>query len=195
GEALAFYGETAGLPPAHAKRHEQIVHLLQPLDDVGLGYLKLGQPLNALSGGESQRLKLCQLLTGASDSDGCRRDQKTKLLILDEPTTGLHFSDIERLLGVFQRLVDSGYSLLVIEHNLDVIKCADWILDLGPDAGAHGGKLVAEGPPEEIAASGTETARFLKPLLQPEGVGKPRPAGPARGKRPDENDEVIRLRG
>ena len=177
-ETLAFYGETEGLPTNHAKRHEQIVKLLKPLAEVGLGYLKLGQPLNTLSGGESQRLKLCQLLAEATGRDG----SSSKLLILDEPTTGLHFSDIERLLGVFQRLVDAGQSLLVIEHNLDVIKCADWILDLGPEAGSNGGKLVAEGSPEHIAAQSTETARFLKPMLQGEvarigsptkGVGTP----------------------
>ena len=160
-EAIAFYTETDGLPAPLAKRHNQIVALLQPLVDVGLGYLALGQPLNTLSGGEAQRLKLCQLLAASSSLSAAA----SKLLILDEPTTGLHFTDIERLLGVFQRLVDAGHSLLVIEHNLDVIKSADWILDLGPEAGANGGRLVGEGPPEHIATLGTETARFLKPLL------------------------------
>ncbi|MCW1921991.1 excinuclease ABC subunit UvrA [Luteolibacter arcticus] len=169
-EALTFYGETEGLPTAHAKRHEQVTKLLKPLAEVGLGYLKLGQPLNTLSGGESQRLKLCQLLAGSS---GHQKGTPGKLLILDEPTTGLHFSDIERLLGVFQRLVDADHSLLVIEHNLDVIKCADWILDLGPEAGTNGGKLVAEGSPEHIAAQTTETARFLKPLLDPRSAPEP----------------------
>ncbi len=161
-EALAFYGALDGLKASDAKRHQQIAKLLQPLHEVGLGYLKLGQPLNTLSGGESQRLKLCQLLSGTA---GPQTGSGGKLLILDEPTTGLHFSDIERLLAVFQRLVDSGQSLLVIEHNLDVIKCADWILDLGPEAGKHGGQLVAQGPPEHIATLDTETARFLKPAL------------------------------
>ncbi len=169
-EALAFYGETEGLPAAHAKRHQQIVKLLQPLSEVGLGYLKLGQPLNTLSGGESQRLKLCQLLAETNSKSQTPNPKRSaagsKLLILDEPTTGLHFTDIERLLGVFQRLVDAGHTLLVIEHNLDVIKCADWILDLGPDAGANGGQLVAQGPPEHIATLQTETARFLKPALR-----------------------------
>jgi excinuclease ABC subunit A len=164
-EALAFYAGTAGLPSSHAKRHEQITRLLEPLDEVGLGYLKLGQSLNTLSGGESQRLKLCQLLADTSSNRQSAVIHR-KLLILDEPTTGLHFSDIERLLGVFQRLVDAGHSLLVIEHNLDVIKCADWILDLGPEAGAKGGRLVAEGPPEHIATLETETARFLRPMLR-----------------------------
>jgi excinuclease ABC subunit A len=161
-EAIAFYAETDGLPAPLAKRHGQIVALLQPLVDVGLGYLALGQPLNTLSGGEAQRLKLCQLLAASSSSPSA---PASKLLILDEPTTGLHFTDIERLLGVFQRLVDAGHSLLVIEHNLDVIKSADWILDLGPEAGANGGQLVGEGPPEHIATLGTETARFLQPAL------------------------------
>jgi excinuclease ABC subunit A len=168
-EALAFYGAFEDLKASDTKRHQQITKLLQPLHEVGLGYLKLGQPLNTLSGGESQRLKLCQLLAETSSNRQSSIDNRqSKLLILDEPTTGLHFSDIERLLAVFQRLVDSGHSLLVIEHNLDVIKCADWILDLGPEAGKHGGQLVAEGPPEYIATLKTETARFLKPTLSPE---------------------------
>ncbi len=177
-EALAFYGETEGLIAPHAKRHQQIVKLLFPLSEVGLGYLKLGQPINTLSGGESQRLKLCQLLadTTTASKKAIGGSSASKLLILDEPTTGLHFSDIERLLGVFQRLVDAGHSLLVIEHNLDVIKCADWILDLGPEAGANGGKLVAEGPPEHIAQQATETARFLKPVLSPEKSPANKPA-------------------
>ena len=163
-EAIGFYGvpDSSGLAAPVAKRHNQITGLLKPLAEVGLGYLKLGQPINTLSGGESQRLKLCQLLAGTA---GPKTGAKGNLLILDEPTTGLHFSDIERLLGVFQRLVDAGHSLLVIEHNLDVIKSADWILDLGPDAGKNGGQLVAEGPPEHIATLETETARYLKPAL------------------------------
>jgi len=161
-EAIAFYSPTDGLPAPLAKRHNQIVALLQPLTEVGLGYLKLGQPLNTLSGGEAQRLKLCQLLAASSSP---LSSSGSKLLILDEPTTGLHFTDIEKLLGVFQRLVDTGHSLLVIEHNLDVIKSADWILDLGPEAGANRGQLVGEGTPEHIATLGTETARFLAPLL------------------------------
>ena len=135
---------------------------LQPLVEVGLGYLKLGQALNTLSGGESQRLKLCQLLTSSSQLSA----PSSKLLILDEPTTGLHFSDIENLLEVFQKLVDSGHSLLVIEHNLDVIKSADWILDLGPEAGKHGGQLVAQGTPEQIAKTKTPTAKYIREALK-----------------------------
>ena len=119
----------------------KILAALQPLEDLGLGYLRLGQPLNTLSGGEAQRLKLCTILSEATGSKAGARTKELNLqtgalLILDEPTTGLHFGDIERLLAVFQRLVDSGHSLLVIEHNLDVIKSADYLLDLGPGAGA-----------------------------------------------------------
>ncbi|WP_425606130.1 excinuclease ABC subunit UvrA [Roseibacillus ishigakijimensis] len=154
-------------PQASAKE-KKLLHkaatLLQPLIDVGLGYLRLGQPLNTLSGGESQRLKLCQLLAQSQFSNSKSEIQKA-LLILDEPTTGLHFTDIERLLLIFQKLVDSGHSLLVIEHNLDVIKCADHLIDLGPEAGRHGGQIVAEGTPEEVAAAGTLTGQFLAPLL------------------------------
>jgi excinuclease ABC subunit A len=160
-DAIELYSTRSGMPPATLKRQAQVVKLLAPLVQVGLGYLKLGQPLNTLSGGESQRLKLCQLLsvTGTSSHN------KSKLLILDEPTTGLHFSDIQNLLTVFQKLVDSGHSLLVIEHNLDVIKSADWILDLGPEAGQHGGRLVAQGPPETVAKLDTPTAHFLRQAL------------------------------
>ncbi len=146
------------LPRKEQRLIEQVHTALQPLIQVGLGYLTLGQPLNTLSGGESQRLKLCQLLSSSTLSG-------SKLLILDEPTTGLHFSDIENLLSVFQQLVDSGHSLLVIEHNLDVIKCADWILDLGPEAGKHGGQLVAQGTPEQVAALDTPTATFIRQAL------------------------------
>ncbi|MFK7850132.1 MAG: excinuclease ABC subunit UvrA [Akkermansiaceae bacterium] len=157
-EAIEFYEDMEGIPAPHAKRHQTIIRILSPLVQVGLGYLKLGQALNTLSGGESQRLKLCQLLS-ASTKDN-------KLLILDEPTTGLHFSDIENLLQVFQQLVDSGHSLLVIEHNLDVIKSADWILDLGPEAGKHGGQLVAQGTPEQIAKTKTPTAHYIRQVLK-----------------------------
>jgi excinuclease ABC subunit A len=150
----------------HSKKDQRLIEQIQtslaPLLQVGLGYLKLGQALNTLSGGESQRLKLCQLLASSSSklSALC-----SKLLILDEPTTGLHFSDIENLLGVFQKLVESGHSLLVIEHNLDVIKSADWIIDLGPEAGKHGGQIVAQGTPEEIAKHKSPTGTYLKAAL------------------------------
>ena len=170
-DAIALFSSSVGVSPTTLKRQHQITKLLAPLVEVGLGYLKLGQPLNTLSGGEAQRLKLCQLLAVAGTSSPSTRG---KLLILDEPTTGLHFSDIENLLIVFQKLVDSGHSLLVIEHNLDVIKSADWILDLGPEAGAHGGQLVAQGPPELVAQLNTPTALFLKPLVA--GASRPSPS-------------------
>ncbi|MEM9235560.1 MAG: excinuclease ABC subunit A, partial [Verrucomicrobiota bacterium] len=163
--AIEFFGDREELRGPSRKRHRQIREVLAPLSEVGLGYLRLGQPLNTLSGGESQRLKLCQILSQSSGSPAS--DKQSALLILDEPTTGLHFSDIERLLAVFQRLVDSGHSLVVIEHNLDVIKCADWIIDLGPEAGADGGRIVGEGPPEAIAELTTETARYLRGCLGP----------------------------
>ncbi|MGC2628065.1 MAG: excinuclease ABC subunit A, partial [Candidatus Udaeobacter sp.] len=131
---------------------------LKVLGEVGLGYLRLGQPLNTLSGGESQRLKLVGHL---SDASGTRN-----LFIFDEPTTGLHFDDVAMLLQLFQRLVDRGHSLVVIEHNLEVIKCADWIIDLGPEAGDAGGEVVAVGTPEQIAApKNSHTGRFLRHVL------------------------------
>jgi len=136
----------------------QISNGLKVLDEVGLGYLRLGQPLNTLSGGESQRLKLVGHL---SDASGTRN-----LFIFDEPTTGLHFDDVAMLLQLFQRLVDRGHSLVVIEHNLEVIKCADWIVDLGPEAGDAGGEVVAVGTPEEIArVEHSHTGKFLAQVL------------------------------
>ena len=150
----------------HSKKDSRLIEEIQksltPLLQVGLGYLKLGQALNTLSGGESQRLKLCQLLSSSTSKLSA---PSSKLLILDEPTTGLHFSDIENLLGVFQKLVESGHSLLVIEHNLDVIKSADWIIDLGPEAGKHGGQIVAQGTPEEMAKHNSPTGHYLKAAL------------------------------
>lgn len=162
-EALAItFKRDANHTKKELRLIEQIQTTLAPLLQVGLGYLKLGQALNTLSGGESQRLKLCQLLSSSSSPLSAL---SSKLLILDEPTTGLHFSDIENLLGVFQKLVDSGHSLLVIEHNLDVIKSADWIIDLGPEAGKHGGQIVAQGSPEEIAKHKSPTGEYLKAVL------------------------------
>jgi excinuclease ABC subunit A len=137
----------------------EVTTRLESLVDVGLGYLRLGQPLSTLSGGEAQRVKLATHLSG----DGSAHT----LFIFDEPTTGLHLADIDRLLGCFQRLVERGQSLVVIEHNLDVIKCADWVIDLGPDGGAQGGAIVATGPPERIVATPeSTTGRFLRPLFE-----------------------------
>ena len=133
---------------------------LQTLEDVGLGYIRLGQPATQLSGGEAQRVKLSSELS--------RRATGRTLYILDEPTTGLHFADIERLLGVLQRLADGGNTIVVIEHNLDIIKSADWIIDMGPEGGSGGGMVVAEGTPEEVAATpGSFTGDFLRPMLEP----------------------------
>jgi len=128
------------------------------LEEVGLGYLRLGQPLNTLSGGESQRLKLVRHLSDASETGN--------LFIFDEPTTGLHFDDVAMLLRLFQRLVDRGHSIVVIEHNLEVIKCADWIVDLGPEAGDAGGEVVAVGTPEQVAGiQKSQTGKFLRRVL------------------------------
>ena len=163
-EAIEFYEDQKGIPASHAKRHQTIIRILTPLVQVGLGYLKLGQALNTLSGGESQRLKLCQLLSSSASGN--------KLLILDEPTTGLHFSDIENLLAVFQQLVDSGHSLLVIEHNLDVIKSADWILDLRPRSRKTRRSTRSPRPPEKVAKTKTPTAIYLHGALASAGVSK-----------------------
>ena len=147
-EAVAFF---ENIPKVHRK--------LQILQDVGLGYIKLGQPATTLSGGEAQRVKLATELA--------RRSTGKTLYILDEPTTGLHTADIHRLLEVLQRLVDGGDTVVVIEHNLDVIKTADHIIDLGPEGGSGGGTIVAQGTPEEIAATERSyTGQFLKKLLK-----------------------------
>ena len=136
----------------------RIARHLQTLDDVGLGYVRLGQSAPTLSGGEAQRVKLAAELA--------RRGTGHTIYLLDEPTTGLHFEDVRRLLTVLSRLVDQGNTVLVIEHNLDVIKSADWLVDLGPEGGSGGGRVVAEGPPELVAsAAGSHTGRFLGPVL------------------------------
>jgi len=140
-----------------------VARKLQTLMDVGLSYIRLGQSATTLSGGEAQRIKLSQELS--------RRGSERTLYVLDEPTTGLHFHDIEVLLDVLRRLVDTGSTVLVIEHNLDVIKTADWVVDLGPEGGAGGGRIVAQGTPETVAATpGSHTGRWLQDVLAPRGA-------------------------
>jgi excinuclease ABC subunit A len=140
---------------------------MQTLGEVGLGYVRLGQPATTLSGGEAQRVKLASELQ--------KRSTGRTVYVLDEPTTGLHFEDIRKLLGVLSSLVDKGNSVLVIEHNLDVIKTADWIVDMGPEGGSRGGLVVAEGTPEEIAAHpDSHTGTFLAPLLAGRAAAQPK---------------------
>jgi excinuclease ABC subunit A len=147
----------------------KIARRLRTLHDVGLDYIRLGQPATTLSGGEAQRIKLATELSKVATGD--------TLYILDEPTTGLHFADVQRLLDVLGRLVDAGNSVVVIEHNLDVIKTADWLVDLGPEGGEGGGEIVATGTPEEVAAvKGSYTGRFLAELVQPSKPAKRRRA-------------------
>ena len=146
-EALEFFGNQPTIA-----RH------MQTLVDVGLGYVRLGQPATTLSGGEAQRVKLA--------SELAKRSTGHTIYLLDEPTTGLHFEDIRKLLTVLSRLVEQGNTVLVIEHNLDVIKTADWVIDLGPEGGRGGGTVIAEGTPEQIAATADSyTGQFLAPLL------------------------------
>ena len=179
---VAIPSEADAQRQVRVNRCSQISNGLKVLQEVGLGYLSLGQPLNTLSGGESQRLKLIRHLAEAENAE--HRTSKTELrthgqseirnpkseignlFIFDEPTTGLHFDDVAMLLQLFQRLVDRGHSILVIEHNLEVIKSADWIIDLGPEAGDAGGEVVATGTPEEIArVEHSHTGKFLRAIL------------------------------
>jgi excinuclease ABC subunit A len=142
-------------------REEKLGQALWQIQQVGLGYLRLGQGATTLSGGEAQRLKIARELAFAAKKGG------RKLYIMDEPTTGLHLRDIEVLCGVLDRLVENGHTVVLIEHNLDVIKRADWLVDLGPEGGDGGGQVIAEGTPEELAkVPQSHTGRFLAPLLK-----------------------------
>jgi excinuclease ABC subunit A len=161
-EALKFFAE---IP--------RLTEKLRVLDEVGLGYLRLGQSATTLSGGEAQRMKLAAHLQPgtrpvnrtAEGGDSPKRKRQT-LYIFDEPTTGLHFDDVSKLLSAFRRLIDAGGSIIVIEHNLEVIKTADWVIDLGPEGGDRGGNLVGVGPPEVIAElNNSYTGQYLKQVL------------------------------
>jgi excinuclease ABC subunit A len=146
-EALTFFANTP-----------KVLRRLQVLDEIGLGYLRLGQPATTLSGGEAQRIKIAAHLASHAG--------ERLLYILDEPTTGLHFDDIAKLLSAFRKLLEAGHTLIVIEHNLDVIKTADWIIDLGPEGGEDGGQVIAMGTPEQVAHEpGSHTGRFLQEIL------------------------------
>ena len=150
-DAIAFFGAQ------QEDTARRIAVQLQPLVDVGLGYIKLGQPSSTLSGGESQRIKLAYFL---SLSDNTR---ERILFLFDEPTTGLHFYDVEKLLKAFDVLLSKGHSVIVVEHNLEVIRSADWVIDLGPDAGDKGGEVVFAGTPEDLIKEGqTFTAQYLR---------------------------------
>ena len=157
----------------------KITEKLRSLEEVGLGYLRLGQSATTLSGGEAQRMKLAahlqpaarEISRGASGSEG--RLKRRLLYIFDEPTTGLHFDDVSKLLAAFRRLIDAGGSIVVIEHNLEVIKTADWVIDLGPEGGSRGGKVVGVGPPETIAKlAGSYTGKYLARILNGNGASR-----------------------
>ena len=188
-EAIQFFAQIGEL--------EKLGNPIDVLDEVGLGYLRLGQPLNTLSGGESQRLKLVRHLADESVRAKQNGSARGNLLIFDEPTTGLHFDDVAILVKLFQRLVEAGNTIIVIEHNLEVIKCADWVIDLGPEAGDEGGALVAAGTPEAVARiDASHTGRFLRTILGSAGC---QPA--VRGSLPrtvervyplDDSDQALR---
>ncbi len=165
-EALAFFAQVP-----------KVISKLKVLNEIGLGYLRLGQSATTLSGGEAQRLKLASHLT--------RSENQGILYILDEPTTGLHFDDIAKLLAAFRKLLESGASLLVIEHNLDVIKSADWLIDMGPEGGDMGGKIIATGTPEQVARNTqSHTGRFLARTLNANGQAKRQPNGASKSSGP-----------
>ena len=151
-QAIEFFSESKG------SIEQKIIKRLMPLKDVGLGYIKLGQSSSTLSGGENQRVKLAYFLSQ-------ERSGHT-LFIFDEPTTGLHFHDISTLLVSMRKLIDKGNSILIIEHNIDVIKCADWIIDIGPEGGENGGNIIATGTPEDVAKTPESyTGQYLKDKL------------------------------
>jgi excinuclease ABC subunit A len=152
-DAISFF-DSSDRPSNYEKK---IVQKLQPLSDVGLGYVHLGQPSSTLSGGEAQRIKLASFL-------GIGQNSSTPtLFIFDEPTTGLHFHDISKLLYAFNALIKQGHSLIVIEHNAEIIKCADWVIDLGPEGGTDGGNIVFEGVPEDLVkCKASYTGQYLK---------------------------------
>jgi excinuclease ABC subunit A len=161
------------------QHHKQLSRIMTTMVDVGLGYLSLGQPATTLSGGEAQRVKLARELA--------RVQTGRTLYLLDEPTTGLHFGDVKKLLEVLERLVDNGNTVLVIEHNLDVIKTCDWVIDMGPEGGAAGGSVIATGTPEQIARIATSyTGQFVKPLLE-----RVRPSSGGRGRRDRRSAEAA----
>ncbi|MDY6990110.1 MAG: excinuclease ABC subunit UvrA [Thermodesulfobacteriota bacterium] len=177
-QALTFFAD-----------HPKVKTALEPMADVGLGYMKLGQPINTLSGGEAQRLKLSKYLKAGNKG--------ARLFIFDEPTTGLHFDDIEKLLAPLQRLVDQGNTVLLIEHNMDVVKTADWVIDLGPEGGDDGGRVVVAGPPEKVAKETTShTGRFLKAYLTGKGRLNPyRAARPKTRKSAKRPSNTVAVRG
>ncbi|HTA63377.1 MAG TPA: excinuclease ABC subunit A, partial [Bacteroidia bacterium] len=157
-DAATFFAKSSD------KTCKKINDKLQLLQDVGLGYVQLGQSSSTLSGGEAQRIKLASFL-------GAGQNSNNTLFIFDEPTTGLHFHDIEKLLKSLQMLIDKGNSVLVIEHNLDVIKCADWLIDMGPEGGEKGGTVVFEGTPDDLGSCKQSfTGKYLKKKLQSEKV-------------------------
>jgi excinuclease ABC subunit A len=183
-EAIQFFAQIG--------ESEKLGDKLDVLDEVGLGYLRLGQPLNTLSGGESQRLKLVRHLSAESANGEA---SSGNLFIFDEPTTGLHFDDVAILMRLFQRLVQSGNTLVVIEHNLEVIKCADWVIDLGPEAGEEGGQLVAAGTPEAVAkVEASHTGRFLRGTFSGRVGVSPADRRVPRQYSLEEDDEVLALR-
>ena len=157
----------------HFANAPKVADKLRMLDEVGLGYLRLGQSATTLSGGEAQRVKLAAHLQPASSRAANGAGRRRRLYILDEPTTGLHFDDISKLLAALRRLIEAGGSIVLIEHNLEVIKTADWVIDLGPEGGERGGHVVGEGPPERIAEiAESYTGKFLAGVLTQNGASR-----------------------